>query len=90
MIARLKGLLDEIGDDWIVIDVGGVGYLVYCPGRVISSLPPVGEAVALHIETHVREDHIHLFGFTSARERECFRMLLTVQGVGAKVGLAIL
>ena len=90
MIARLKGLLDEAGDDWIVIDVGGVGYLVYCPGRVISSLPPVGEAVALHIETHVREDHIHLFGFTSARERECFRMLLTVQGVGAKVGLAIL
>jgi len=90
MIARLKGLLDEIGDDWIVIDVGGVGYLVYCPGRVISSLPPVGEAVALHIETHVREDHIHLFGFTNARERECFRMLLTVQGVGAKVGLAIL
>ena len=90
MIARLKGLLDEIGDDWIVIDVGGVGYLVYCPGRVISSLPPVGEAVALHIETHLREDHIHLFGFTNARERECFRMLLTVQGVGAKVGLAIL
>ncbi len=90
MIARLKGLLDEVGADWIVIDVSGVGYMVYCPGRVISSLPATGSPVALHIETHVREDHIHLYGFSSARERECFRMLTTVQGVGAKVGLAIL
>ena len=90
MIARLKGLLEEIGPDWVVIDVSGVGYLVYCPGRVIRSLNGVGEAVALFIETHVREDHIHLYGFSSARERETFRMLTTVQGVGAKVGLAIL
>lgn len=90
MIARLKGLLDEIGTDWVVIDVSGVGYLVYCPGRVIGNLPGVGQPVTLHIETHVREDHIHLYGFSNARERECFRMLTTVQGVGAKVGLAIL
>lgn len=90
MIARLKGLLDEVGPDWVVIDVAGVGYLVYCPGRVIAGLPAVGQPVAMHIETHVREDHIHLYGFSSALERECFRMLTTVQGVGAKVGLAIL
>jgi len=90
MIARLKGLLDEIGPDWVVIDVAGVGYLVYCPGRVIANLPAVGRPVSMHIETHVREDHIHLYGFATALERECFRMLTTVQGVGAKVGLAIL
>lgn len=90
MIARLKGLLEEIGPDWVVIDVAGVGYLVYCPGRVIGNLPGLGEAVSLFIETHVREDHIHLYGFANARERETFRMLTTVQGVGAKVGLAIL
>lgn len=90
MIARLKGVLDEVGLDWIVIDVAGVGYQVFCPARVINALPPVGEPLSLHIETHVREDHIHLFGFASSRERECFRMLTTVQGVGAKVGLGIL
>ncbi|MGB0571545.1 MAG: Holliday junction branch migration protein RuvA [Alphaproteobacteria bacterium] len=90
MIARLKGILDEIGPDWIVIDVAGVGYQVFCPARVIAAQPGVGEPLSLHIETHVREDHIHLFGFASARERECFRMLTTVQGVGAKVGLGIL
>ena len=90
MIARLKGILDEIGPDWVVVDVGGVGYQVFCPARVIAALPAVGDPLALHIETHVREDHIHLFGFASAGERECFRMLTTAQGVGAKVGLAIL
>ncbi|MEP4379014.1 MAG: Holliday junction branch migration protein RuvA [Alphaproteobacteria bacterium] len=90
MIARLKGLLDEVGPDWIVIDVAGVGYQVFCPARVIAALPAVGDPLSLHIETHVREDHIHLFGFATARERECFRMLTTVQGVGAKVGLGIL
>jgi Holliday junction DNA helicase RuvA len=90
MIARLKGLLDDAGPDWIVVDVGGVGYLVFCPARVIAGLPAPGEPVALFIETHVREDHIHLYGFATARERESFRLLTTVQGVGAKVGLAIL
>ena len=63
MIARLKGLLDEIGPDWIVVDVGGVGYQVFCPARVIAALPAIGDPLSLHIETNVREDHIHLYGF---------------------------
>jgi Holliday junction DNA helicase RuvA len=90
MIARLKGLVDQIGEDWAVIDVGGVGYLVYCSSRTLSRLPRVGEAAALFIETHVREDHIHLFGFFEETERAWFRLLQTVQGVGSKVALAIL
>jgi Holliday junction DNA helicase RuvA len=90
MIARLKGLVDQIGEDWAVIDVGGVGYLVFCSSRTLSRLPRVGEAVALYIETHVREDHIHLFGFFEEAERAWFRLLQTVQGVGSKVALAIL
>lgn len=90
MIARLKGLIDEVGPDWLVIDVSGVGYLVHCPARTISALPGVGLSAQLHIETHVREDQISLYGFAELRERDCFRLLTTVQGVGAKVGLAIL
>jgi len=90
MIAKLKGRVDAIGNDWCVIDVGGVGYLVFCSGRTLGDLPPVGEAASLMIETHVREDHIHLFGFASERERDWFRLLQSVQGVGAKVALAIL
>ena len=90
MIARLKGLVDQVGEDWAVIDVGGVGYLVFCSSRTLSRLPRLGEAVALYIETHVREDHIHLFGFFEEAERAWFRLLQTVQGVGSKVALAIL
>jgi len=90
MIAKLKGRVDAIGEDWCVIDVGGVGYLVFCSGRTLGNLPPAGEAVSLMIETHVREDHIHLFGFASERERDWFKLLQSVQGVGAKVALAIL
>lgn len=90
MIAKLRGRLDSIGTDFAVVDVGGVGYLVFCGTRTISGLPHVGEAVELAIETHVREDHIHLYGFATAREREMFNTLMTVQGVGAKVALAIL
>ncbi len=90
MIARLKGLVDQAGEDWAVIDVGGVGYLVYCSARTLSRLPRVGEAVSLFIETHVREDHIHLYGFFEEAERAWFRLLQTVQGVGSKVALAIL
>jgi Holliday junction DNA helicase RuvA len=90
MIAKLRGRLDSIGTDFAVVDVGGVGYLVFCGTRTIAGLPHVGEAVELAIETHVREDHIHLYGFATAREREMFTTLMTVQGVGAKVALAIL
>ena len=90
MIARLKGLLDTVAEDSIVIDVGGVGYLVQCSARTLRGLPGPGEALALEIETHVREDHIHLFGFLDVVERDWFRLLQTVQGVGARVALGIL
>lgn len=89
MIAKLKGLIDSVGDDFAVVDVGGVGYLVFCSAKTLGRLA-VGQGAALHIETHVREDHIHLYGFLEAAEREWFNLLTTVQGVGAKVGLAIL
>jgi len=90
MIAKLRGRLDSTGEDWAVVDVAGVGYLVYCGARTLAALPALGEAVELAIETHVREDHIHLYGFSTAADREVFRILTTVQGVGAKVGLGIL
>ena len=89
MIAKLRGLVDSVGDDWTVMDVGGVGYLVFASARTLSRLQ-VRETAHLVIETHVREDHIHLYGFSSEDERSCFRLLLTVQGVGTKVALAIL
>lgn len=89
MIAKLKGLVDSVGDDFAVVDVGGVGYLVFCSAKTLGKLA-VGQTAALHVETHVREDHIHLYGFLEVAEREWFNLLTTVQGVGAKVGLAIL
>jgi len=90
MIAKLRGVVDEVGDDWAVIDVGGVGYLVFCSSRTLAALDTAGGTVSLSIETHVREDHIHLYGFAEPSEKEWFNLLTTVQGVGAKVGLAIL
>lgn len=90
MIASLKGLLDAVTEDSVVVEVGGVGYLVFCSARTLTALPRAGEAVALKIETHVREDHIHLYGFASTAERDWFRRLITVQGVGARVALAVL
>lgn len=90
MIGRLKGLVEEAGDDWALIDVGGVCYTVFCSGRTLTALPPRGQATVLEIETHVREDHFHLYGFASPAERDWFRLLTGVQGVGAKVCLAIL
>ncbi len=91
MIGKLKGIVDEIDEDHCVIDVQGVGYVAYCSSRTLAALPPAGEAVTLFIETYVREDLIRLYGFGSALEREWFRLLLeNVQGVGAKVALAIL
>lgn len=90
MIAKLKGLVDSTGEDWAIIDVQGVGYLVSGSSRMLSSLPRPGEAAMLHIETIVREDAISLFGFGDVLERDLFRLLTSVQGVGAKVALAIL
>jgi holliday junction DNA helicase RuvA len=90
MIAKLTGVVDQIGSEAVVIDVNGVGYLAFCSTRTISRLPPPGSPVRLLIETHVREDHIHLYGFADAAERDWFRQLTTVQGVGARLALAIL
>ncbi|WP_319532897.1 Holliday junction branch migration protein RuvA [uncultured Cohaesibacter sp.] len=90
MIGKLKGLIDEYADTYVIVDVGGVGYEVYCSGQTLQALPPVGEAATVLIETHVREDQIKLFGFATALERDWFRLLTTVQGVGQKVALAIL
>lgn len=90
MIARLSGLLDSVSETACIVDVGGVGYLVYCSGRTLRGLPRPGEAVRLHVETHVREDHIHLYGFLAEAERGWFNLLQTVQGVGARVALGIL
>jgi len=90
MIGKLKGTIDSYGEDHIILDVHGVGYLVHCSAKTLTALPPVGEAAMLSIETHVREDLIRLYGFRTDQEREWFRLLQTVQGVGAKVALAIL
>jgi Holliday junction DNA helicase RuvA len=90
MIGKLKGIIDSYGEDNIVVDVNGVGYVVHCSARTLQSLPPTGDPVSLAIETHVREDQIRLFGFTSDIEREWFRLLQTVQGVGTRVALSIL
>ncbi|NKB53815.1 MAG: Holliday junction branch migration protein RuvA [Rhizobiaceae bacterium] len=90
MIGKLKGIVDGTGDDWIILDVQGVGYQVHCSPRTLSSLPSNGEATSLSIETHVRETEIKLYGFQSDFERDWFRLLQNVQGVGAKVALAIL
>ena len=90
MIGKLKGAIDSYGEDFVILDVHGVGYLVHCSARTLQALPAAGEAVELAIETHVREDQIRLFGFASGNEREWFRLLQTVQGVGTKVALAVL
>lgn len=90
MIAKLSGRLDSTGDGWAIIDVSGVGYLVYCSRRTLTSLPGPGEAVTLIIDTHVREDHIHLYGFAAEAERDWFKLLQSVQGVGARMALAVL
>ena len=90
MIAKLRGVLDSVGDGWAVVDVGGVGYLTYCSAGTLASMPARGQDVSLTIETVVREDHIHLYGFASEQERDWFRLLQTVQSVGARLALAIL
>jgi Holliday junction DNA helicase RuvA len=89
MIGKLKGIVDSYGPDYVVLDVGGVGYQVHCSPRTLQALPAQGEPATLSIETYVREDQIRLFGFATDLEREWFRLLQTVQGVGAKVALSV-
>ncbi|MEA1938624.1 MAG: Holliday junction branch migration protein RuvA [Pseudomonadota bacterium] len=89
MIAKLKGFVESVDLDHLVIDVGGVGYLVFASARTLRRAGATGEPTALLIETHVRENHIHLYGFIDKGERDWFRMLQTVAGVGAKAALAI-
>jgi len=90
MIGQLKGTIESIGEDFVILDVHGVGYVVHGSARTLHELPRSGDIVSLAIETQVREDSIRLYGFLSDAERDWFRLLQTVQGVGAKVGLAIL
>jgi Holliday junction DNA helicase RuvA len=90
MIAKLKGLLDETGTDWAVIDVAGVGYLVHCSARTLSALGEMGEACTVYTDLQVSENDMRLLGFAEASERDWFRLLTSVQGVGSKVALAIL
>jgi len=89
MIAKLKGRVDSVGRGHAVIDVGGVGYLVFVSGRTLGRLA-AGAVTELLIETHVREDHIHLYGFRDTAERDWFKLLTTVQGVGVKVAMNLL
>jgi Holliday junction DNA helicase RuvA len=90
MIGRLRGRLDSRGDDHLIIDVGGVGYLVHCSIRTLAGLPDGGQALDLHIETQVRAESITLYGFAGPGERSWFRVLQQVQGVGARVALGVL
>jgi Holliday junction DNA helicase RuvA len=90
VIGKVSGRLDYRGDDHVLIDTGGVGYLVYCSDRTLAAMPAPGGAVALYTELVVREDLMQLFGFRTLAEREWHRLLVTVQGVGAKAALAIL
>ena len=90
MIAKLRGLLDGFGADHAVVDVGGVGYLVYASSRTLSALGAIGDEIILHTEMLVAEDSIRLVGFATAAERDWFRLLTSVQGVGARVALGIL
>ena len=90
MIAKLRGMLDETGTDWAVIDVAGVGYLVHCSARTLSQLGDTGEACTVYTDLQVSENDMRLLGFAEAAERDWFRLLTQVQGVGSKVALAIL
>lgn len=90
MFAKLRGAVDSIGEDTVIIDVGGVGYLVHASTRTLSQLPPVGQTMSLFIETQVREDAITLFGFAKQEDQRWFKLLTSVQGVGARLALSIL
>lgn len=90
MIRKLKGIIDTIDTNSVIIDVNGVGYNAFCSANTLRQIPQKGEAATLHIETHVREDHIHLYGFASIEEKQAFNLLLKVNGVGSKMALNVL
>jgi len=90
MIGQLTGIIDRVDNDFAIIDVNGVGYVVFCSAKTRGRMGEVGSAVKIQIETHVREDQITLFGFANSEEKRWFKLLQNVQGVGAKVALAIL
>jgi holliday junction DNA helicase RuvA len=90
MIARLSGILAEVGEDWAIVDVAGVGYLVFCSSRTLAALGDVGDACTVHTQMQVSENDMRLLGFAESAERDWFRLLTQVQGVGSKVALAIL
>lgn len=90
MIAKLSGILAEVGEDWAIVDVAGVGYLVFCSSRTLAALGEVGEACTVHTQMQVSENDMRLLGFAEAAERDWFRLVTQVQGVGSKVALAIL
>ncbi len=90
MISKLTGILDSQAEDWAVVDVNGVGYLVSCSSRTLAEMPPVGRNVRVFVETQMSDDAIRLYGFIDDEERRSFRLLRTVQGVGARVALALL
>jgi holliday junction DNA helicase RuvA len=90
MIGKLTGIIDSFGENFVILNVQGVGYHVFASARTLARIGQAGEGASLLIDTHVREDHIHLYGFADAAEQKWFRLLTTVQGVGAKVGMAIL
>lgn len=90
MIGKLTGLVDDVGEDWLILDVGGVGYLVSCSGHTLRQVPGKGQPLSLLIDTYVREDQLRLFGFCTADERDWFRLLQSVQGVGARHAMAML
>ena len=90
MIGKLKGVVDTVGEGELILDVNGVGYVVAASARTLRNLPAPGEPAVLHVDTQMREDSLRLFGFLAEAERDWFRLLQSVQGVGAKVALAIL
>jgi Holliday junction DNA helicase RuvA len=90
MIGKLNGMVDGVAGSQVLLDVNGVGYVVTCSARTLRQIGPAKSAASLRVETHVREDAINLYGFIDAEEQDWFRLLTTVQGVGAKVALAIL
>ena len=90
MIGKLKGLIDSTGADWLMVDVAGVVYFVSCSAKTLGALPGIGEAAEIHTEMLVSQDNIRLVGFATNHEKEWFKLLQSVQGVGARVALAVL